>query len=190
MTTTVIVNDTKPSKVAKDKKTAKSPKAKCCTVKGKLGIFRFNFNPVVTVLSAIIIWSMVVWCIVYPEASLKQMSLWKDWITQTWTWFYIGTQNIWIVFIIILYFSKYSNLKLGRDDDKPEYNDLTYFTMLFAAGVGIGLFYFGVAEPVFHYQPGANGNRFYGRYFSFILSYFFIDYWFPSFSRENRTSCR
>ena len=160
MTTTVVVNENKPCKVLKS---VKSATAKCCTVKGKLGFIRFNFNPVVTLLSAIVIWSMVVWCIVYPDSSLKQMTIWKNWITQTWTWFYIGTQNIWIVFVLVLYFSKYANLKLGRDDEKPEYNDATYFTMLFAAGVGIGLFYFGVAEPIFHYEPGPNGNRFLGR---------------------------
>ena len=50
------------------------------------------------------------------------------------------------MFIVVLYFSKYGNMKLGKPDDKPEFGDLTYFTMLFAAGVAIGLFYFGVGE--------------------------------------------
>ena len=160
MTTTIVMNNQKPAKV---EKSVVSAKAKCCTVKGKFCFIHFNFNPVVTVLSAIIIWAMVVLCIIYPESSLKQMSVWKDWITRTWTWFYIGTQNVWIVFVLVLYFSKYSKLKLGRDDEKPEYSDATYFTMLFAAGVGIGLFYFGVAEPIYHYAPGKKGNRYMGR---------------------------
>ena len=43
------------------------------------------------------------------------------------------------------------------------FSDATYFTMLFAAGIGIGLFYFGVAETIFHYQPGAFGNRYWDR---------------------------
>jgi len=55
-------------------------------------------------------------------------------------------------------------MKLGKDDEEPEFNDATYFTMLFAAGIGIGLFYFGVAEPIFHYAPGEYGNRYYNRY--------------------------
>lgn len=79
------------------------------------------------------------------------------------TWFYIGTKNIWVLFITVVYFSKYSKIKLGKDDDEPEFSDLSYFTMLFAAGVGIGLFYFGVAEPIFHYEPGLYGNRYWGR---------------------------
>lgn len=136
---------------------------KCFNVKFNLGCIRLDFNPVVTAFSAIIIWSFVIWCIVEPKDSLSEMRKWKDWITKTWTWFYIGTQDFWAVFIVILYFSKYANLKLGRDDEKPEYNDATYFTMLFAAGIGIGLFYFGVAEPIFHYQPGKYGNRYWKR---------------------------
>ncbi len=54
-------------------------------------------------------------------------------------------------------------MKLGRDDEKPEFSDATYFTMLFAAGIGIGLFYFGVAEPIAHYAPKPWYNRYYHR---------------------------
>ena len=49
------------------------------------------------------------------------------------------------------YYSKYSNIKLGKDSDEPEYGDATWFMMLFACGIGVGLFFFGVAEPIFHY---------------------------------------
>ena len=174
MTTTVVVNEPlKPGKSAKEK---------CCTLKGKLGFIKFNFNPVVTLFSALIIWSMVVWCVVFPAKSLQQLTVWKGWITRTWTWFYIGTQNIWIIFILILYFSKYASLKLGKDDEKPEYNDATYFTMLFAAGVGIGLFYFGVAEPVFHFEPGKTSNRYQGRY-ALICSLIILHVYYVLFYR-------
>ncbi len=52
---------------------------------------------------------------------------------------------------MVLYFSKYSKIKLGKDTDEPEYGDATWFMMLFACGIGVGLFFFGVAEPIFHY---------------------------------------
>lgn len=146
---------------------------KCFNVKFRLGPIRFDFNPVVTIFSALIIWAFVIWCIKEPDSSLKEMNKWKDWITRTWTWFYIGTQDVWAVFIVILYFSKYANIKLGGDDEKPEYNDATYFTMLFAAGIGIGLFYFGVAEPIFHYAPGQYGNRYWNRWGISSLSVYF-----------------
>jgi len=128
-----------------------------------LGI-NIRLNPVVSVVSALIIWGFVVWCMTEPEAANIRMKDWKTWITQTFTWMYIGTQDAWAVFIIVLYFSKYGNMKLGKPDEKPEFKDASYFTMLFAAGIGIGLFYFGVAEPVWHYAPGHYGNRYYDRY--------------------------
>ena len=136
---------------------------KCREIEASLGRLKIKLNPVVTVLSAVIIWSLAAWCIAKPIPASEELSKWTKWVTQKWTWMYIGTQDVWAVFIIVVYFSKYSNMKLGKDHEKPEYSDATYFTMLFAAGIGIGLFYFGVAEPVFHYAPGEYGNRYWGR---------------------------
>lgn len=147
---------------------------RCHTLKTKLGPIRLNFNPVVTILSAVVIWGFVAWCVVDPKSASINMSETKKWITKTFTWFYIGTVNALILFLIYLYFSKYSDIKLGKDHEKPEFSDASYFTMLFAAGIGIGLFYFSVAEPIFHYEPNSNGsdfgNRYWGRYC--LLSHF------------------
>ncbi len=139
------------------------PVKKCLTVQGKIGCISFYFNPIVTVFSAVIIWSFVAWCMIKPKESLREMTKMKTWITDSWTWFYIATSNIWIIFIIYVAFSKYSKLKLGKDDEKPEFNDVTYFTMLFAAGMGIGLFYLGVAEPIFHFNSKEYRNRYWNR---------------------------
>ena len=113
----------------------------------KFGI-QIRLNPVVTLISALVIWGFVVCCVLKPEFAKEQMAEWKSWITQTFTWMYIGTQDAWAVFIIALYFSKYGTMKLGKPDEKPEFKDATYFTMLFAAGIGIGLFYFGVGKLI------------------------------------------
>lgn len=144
---------------------------RCHTFKVKLGPIRLNFNPVVTVLSAVVIWGFVAWCVHDPDGANHTMAKIKTWITATFTWFYIGAMNILIIFLIYLYFSKYSDLKLGKDDEKPEFSDPTYFTMLFAAGIGIGLFYFSVAEPVAHYAPKEYGNRFWKRYVRLFISF-------------------
>ena len=137
---------------------------KCRRIRGHIGPIRYDLNPVVTLLSAVIIWAVVVWCIIQPKPAYVELSSWMLWVTKCWTWLYIGTQDAWTVFIIVVYFSKYSKIKLGKPDDQPEYGNATYFTMLFAAGIGMGLFYFGVAEPIWHYEPGKHGNRFWGRY--------------------------
>jgi choline-glycine betaine transporter len=138
------------------------------TFKLNIGPIRLNFNPVVTLLAAALIWAFVGICMGFPDKSNEAMGKAKIWITETFTWFYIGSVNVWFVFIVVVYFSKYGKLKLGRDDDEPEFSDATYFTMLFAAGIGVGFFYFGVAEPVYHYEPGTpNGNRYWGRLVQF-----------------------
>ena len=61
----------------------------------------------------------------------------KRYIVEKFTWLYIGSQDLWAVFAIILYFSKYADLKLGKPNEKPEYNDVTWFVMLFACGIGV-----------------------------------------------------
>eukprot|EP01048_Picozoa_sp_COSAG05_P019484 COSAG05_NODE_3063_length_2366_cov_73.625152_1_plen_750_part_10 len=79
---------------------------------------------------------------------------WKAWIAKTFSWLYIGSQDLWIVFIIVVYFSKYSDIKLcpkDEEDKPPEFSDASWFSMLFCSGIGVGLFYYGVAEPVWHY---------------------------------------
>ena len=59
-------------------------------------------------------------CSISCQAS-AEFNPWMLWITRTWSWLYIGTQNIWFIFIVILYFSKYGNMKLGKPNDKPDF---------------------------------------------------------------------
>ena len=137
--------------------------SKCRTVKASIGPIKLRFNPVVTIFSSLLIWGFAAWCMTYPTEARLELVKWTSWVTKKWTWLYISTQDIWAVFIVVVYFSKYSKIKLGKDDEKPEFSDATYFTMLFAAGIGIGLFYFGVAEPIWHYEPRVEyGNRYWG----------------------------
>uniref|UniRef100_A0A7M5V6T2 Uncharacterized protein n=1 Tax=Clytia hemisphaerica TaxID=252671 RepID=A0A7M5V6T2_9CNID len=138
---------------------------RCHHVSFKLGPFSFYFNPVTTFLSAAIIWLFVILVVVFPSEADDLMADVKDWITDKWTWLYVGTQDVWAFFIIALYFSKYSNMRLGKDDEKPEFSDGAYFMMLFSTGISIGLFYYGVAEPVSHYRTKEKyGNRYQNRY--------------------------
>lgn len=138
--------------------------SKCHSFEAKVGPIRISLNPVVTILSSLVIWGFVAVCIIIPSSAMDAMTSAKSWISTTSTWFYIGTKNFWLVFILFIFFSKHSKTKLGKDDDEPEFSNMTYFTMLFAAGVGIGLFYFGVAEPVIHYETHVPyANRYWGR---------------------------
>ena len=95
---------------------------------------------------------VVAWLRIEEACELEKS---KSFLVDQFSWFYIGSMNLWGIFVIMLYFSKYSQIKLGQPDDKPEYNDVTWFVMLFACGIGVGMFFYGVAEPVYHYV-GAN----------------------------------
>jgi len=115
------------------------------------GPLKVKLNPIVTCSSVLIIIAFILWCILEREHALDSFNSAKSWITSSFTWLYVGSQDVWALVIIAIYFSKYGKLKLGQDDEEPEYNDGTWFAMLFACGVGVGLFFFGVAEPLWHY---------------------------------------
>lgn len=69
-------------------------------------------------------------------------------------WFYIISVSIILGVSIFLIVSKYGSIRLGKDDDEPDYSYMTWFAMLFSAGMGIGLVFWGVAEPLNHlYAP-------------------------------------
>eukprot|EP00746_Dinoflagellata_sp_MGD_P136124 gnl/MRDRNA2_/MRDRNA2_70101_c0_seq1.p1 gnl/MRDRNA2_/MRDRNA2_70101_c0~~gnl/MRDRNA2_/MRDRNA2_70101_c0_seq1.p1 ORF type:complete len:916 (+),score=91.06 gnl/MRDRNA2_/MRDRNA2_70101_c0_seq1:136-2748(+) len=75
------------------------------------------------------------------------------WLNEVWCWLYIVSQNIWLVALLwVLFVPKYANLLLGREGDPPAYTFATWFSLLFAAGIGVGLFYFSIAEPLWHYK--------------------------------------
>lgn len=67
-------------------------------------------------------------------------------------WAYMLSGFFFLVFCLVLALSRYGEIKLGRDDEKPEYTYFGWFSMLFAAGMGIGLIFWGVAEPLSHYM--------------------------------------
>jgi choline/glycine/proline betaine transport protein len=81
-------------------------------------------------------------------------------IAEQFGWFYIMSVTFFVGFVVWLFFSPYGHIKLGSDDDEPEFSYFSWFTMLFSAGMGIGLVFWGIAEPIMHYQtpPLAGAN--------------------------------
>jgi choline-glycine betaine transporter len=86
----------------------------------------------------------------------KEFDDWMKWVTTCFTWLYIITQDVWIVFAVYLWASKYGTIKLGKDDDEPEFTYFAWFSMLFTCGVATGLFYFAVSEPLYYYLVGSS----------------------------------
>lgn len=75
----------------------------------------------------------------------------QSWILSSFGWFYLLAVGVFLFGILILAFGRYGELKLGPDDSQPEFPYLSWIAMLFAAGMGIGLMYFAVGEPMTHF---------------------------------------
>ena len=109
----------------------------------------FAFNWAVSLLASLILWIFVIACATMPvEFGNAFRSTGQPWITQNMTWLYVITQDVWAIFLIWVCFSKYGKIKLGKDDEKPQFNDLTWFCMLFCSGIAVGFYFYGVYEPM------------------------------------------
>lgn len=115
-----------------------------------------HFNPLTSIVAFLGLAGLAIWCAASPEHSKKVLSDVSASISADWVWIYIVTAPIFIVFAVFLALSKYGDIKLGRDEDEPEFDDASYFAMLFSAGVAVGMFFYGVSEPLFHLKD----NRF------------------------------
>lgn len=100
---------------------------------------------------------IVVWGIFSPESLGAFFNTALASITRNFGWFYLWLVLALVVFAFFLAFSQYGKLKLGNEDDKPEFSLGAWFAMLFAAGMGIGLVFWGVAEPISHYITAPPG---------------------------------
>ncbi|MFD1383272.1 BCCT family transporter [Rhodanobacter aciditrophus] len=115
------------------------------------GLFR-DVNPPMAMLSKFVILAFVLFTISDVELAGSIFSGMQNWIQSTLDWFYIASMCIFILFIFWLMTSKYGNIRLGRKDERPEFSYFSWFSMLFGAGMGIGLLFWSIAEPMYHIQ--------------------------------------
>ncbi|MFI8554172.1 BCCT family transporter [Psychrobacter sp. NPDC077938] len=106
----------------------------------------------VFVPAAIIMLLLVIGTAINPEAAGALFSNVLSFTTETFGWFYMLAVALFLMFIIVLAFSSYGSIKLGPDHTEAEYGFLEWFAMLFSAGYGIALLFYGVAEPVMHFS--------------------------------------
>ena len=103
------------------------------------------------IISAGFIVAIVIWGVVAPGHLGAVFDLALATLTRNFGWFYLWLVFALVVMCLVLAFSRYGDLKLGDEDEEPEFSVGAWFSMLFAAGMGIGLVFWGVAEPVSHY---------------------------------------
>ncbi|AYD63428.1 BCCT family transporter [Achromobacter sp. B7] len=101
---------------------------------------------------------LVGFAILAPERAQSLFESVQGWILGNVSWFYILVVAIILLAVVFLALSRYGDIKLGPDHSEPDYRNFTWFAMLFSAGMGIGLMFFGVAEPVMHFMSPPVGE--------------------------------
>ena len=114
-------------------------------------MFKFTINPPVFFGSVAIILMFVAIGAVVPAQAEAIFGALQSWILSSFGWLYLLSVGVFLFGILILAFGRYGDLKLGPDDSEPEFRYLSWIAMLFAAGMGIGLMYFAVGEPMTHF---------------------------------------
>lgn len=101
--------------------------------------------------SAIVVAMLVVIGAVAPKAFGATATKLFDFTTYAFGWFYLLSVLLFVIFCIGIALTKYGKIRLGRDDDRPEFPFFTWIGMLFSAGFGVGLVFWGIAEPMSHF---------------------------------------
>ncbi|MDH4584109.1 BCCT family transporter [Pseudomonas sp. BN415] len=117
-----------------------------------------TLNPPVFFGSAFLIIALVLYSTLAREQAQTLFGHIQDWIVVNASWFYVLTVALILITVVFLAVSRFGDIKLGPDHSRPEYRNSSWFAMLFSAGMGIGLMFFGVAEPLMHYANPPVGD--------------------------------
>jgi choline/glycine/proline betaine transport protein len=115
-----------------------------------------GLNPTVAIWSKFIVFALVIFAAIWTDMAGGVFDVVKDWMVTTLKWYYLGIVAFFLFFVVYLMFSRFGNIRLGDDDERPEFGYFSWFAMLFGAGMGIGLVFWSIAEPMYHFQ----GNPF------------------------------
>ncbi|AWH31542.1 MULTISPECIES: choline BCCT transporter BetT [Stenotrophomonas] len=119
---------------------------------------RQRILPQVFIPTAAIVIALLALAIFAPELATHWFTAAKNWTANDAGWFTILAVAGFLVFVVGVAVSGYGRIKLGPDHSRPDYSYASWFAMLFAAGMGIGLMFFGVAEPIMHYATPPTGT--------------------------------
>lgn len=124
---------------------------------GRLGPFPRVSKPVF-LTSAILILAFIIFGAFFNELASEVFGQAKAFVSMRFGWFFIMVVNLTLVMSIYLIFSRYGDIRLGHQNETPEYNIVSWIGMLFSAGIGIGLLYWGTAEPLYHFMAPPLGE--------------------------------
>ncbi|MBY5960270.1 BCCT family transporter [Membranicola marinus] len=122
--------------------------------------FGLQVNPVVFFASVFLIFSSITLVLIYQKTSESMFLVVQSFIAEKTGWFFILVINVFIVFLLVIAFGKFGQLRIGGASATTEFSTLSWFAMLFSAGMGIGLLFWSVGEPITHFSnpPGIEGG--------------------------------
>ena len=113
-------------------------------------------NPVFAISGGVVV-VFVILTLLFPVTTGDFFAWLRPWLTDNFDWLLMIAGNLFVLFSLALIVTPLGSIRLGGADARPDYSYLGWFSMLFAAGMGIGLMYFGVSEPLGHYQAALGG---------------------------------
>lgn len=127
-------------------------------LEGSLGRFGFDIHNPVFAISSVTIVAFVIFTLALPDQSGELFKALFSGVTKGFDWFFIGAANIFVLFCLFLIVSPLGKVRLGGTEATPDYGYIGWFSMLFAAGMGIGLMFYGVSEPMSHFSSSLGGT--------------------------------
>ncbi|PQE00554.1 choline transporter [Mycobacterium sp. EPG1] len=109
-------------------------------------------------VTAVIAVAFLVWGFVSTDTLASASGAALTWVMDNTGWLFVLTSTGFVVFVLYLALGRYGTIPLGRDDEPPEFNGISWVAMMFSAGMGIGLMFFGVAEPLSHFVTPPPGT--------------------------------
>ena len=116
-----------------------------------VGPFGLDIHNPVFLIAGLGIFAFVIGTLMVPEEATTLFKAMRNWVTGNFSWFFLLAGNIFVLFCLLLIVTPLGKIRLGGKDARPDYGYAGWFAMLFAAGMGIGLMFFGVSEPMSHF---------------------------------------
>lgn len=116
-------------------------------------------NLPVTIPAAGLILAVMAWAIFATDSFNNFASSALNFIVTDWGWLFVLSGTVFVFFVLFIAFSKFGHIRLGKTGEEPEFSNFSWVAMMFAAGMGIGLMFYGVAEPLGYYRDGVPGSE-------------------------------
>ncbi len=120
-------------------------------IETQIGPFGLDIHNPVFLISGLSVVAFVAYALAAPEQASEFFGWLRPTLTSSFDWFFLMSANIFVVFCLLLIVTPYGSVRLGGADATPDYGYAGWFAMLFAAGMGIGLMFFGVLEPAYYF---------------------------------------